>query len=462
MARPRTNVSDWGSIGTAKVWRATTAYRLPDGKRKNVEKVVAEKPLTGTTTTKDAAAEAKATALRLAHEAISGKADPAPVRVTALWRAWCYVRGTDGNRRSIQRYANTKAAAETAVREAAKEVSGKAKAAGGVTGDTTLAQLLQDYISAADISEASRDDYRRSIEKHLIPGLGSLMVRECTTGRLDVYLTGIASTRPALAKQLRAILSNSLAIAVRHDVLTTNPVRGTTPVSRTTKAKAKAAKAAEAGQDYVEDEGPRALTKDELAALRKRVHTWMTEETKGRPRNQDMGDLLEVLAGTGLRIGEVLALRWEHDVDLSSNPATVTVSGTVVRTTKDGLHRKPSPKTRAGHRKLSLPGFATDVLLRRRVESGSEFVFPAANGGLREANNVERQWRDARGEEFTWVTPHSFRRTVLTEITEKGTDRAAMMQGGQSKIAVLEDHYIDRAAEAPDNTAILDALGPSA
>ena len=42
-----------------------------------------------------------------------------------------------------------------------------------------------------------------------------------------------------------------------------------------------------------------------------------------------MRDLIEVMLGSATRIGEVLALR-RCDVDMTANPPTVTVRGTIV------------------------------------------------------------------------------------------------------------------------------------
>lgn len=47
-----------------------------------------------------------------------------------------------------------------------------------------------------------------------------------------------------------------------------------------------------------------------------------------------------------------------------------------------------------------------------------DLVLPSSTGTLREVNNLERQWRDARKSEhltgFEWVTWHTFRKTVAT------------------------------------------------
>lgn len=371
------------------------------------------------------------------------------------WRAWTYVRGIDGQRKPLQRFASTKAAAETAVRQAAREAAGKAKAQEGITPETSVAELLAHYIDAAKVAESSRDDYRSAITKYLNPGVGGLTVREATTGRLDTYLTALAETKPGIAKTCRAVLSGAFKIAVRHDAVAVNPVSGTAPVSRKSEPKSAS------GDDSEPDTGNRAITVAELAALRQRVREWMTAPTQGRPRNQDIADVVDVLSGSGLRVGELLALRWV-DVDLSSTPAVLTISGTVKRTSTQGLHRQPETKTQRGYRKIKVPGYVRDVLLRRRVDASSEYVFPSHTGGLQEAANLARAWRDARGEEFRWVTWHTFRKAVGTRVIENGTDRAAMAQLGHSTIVVTESHYVDRAAEAPDNTAILDAFGPSA
>ena len=167
-----------------------------------------------------------------------------------------------------------------------------------------------------------------------------------------------------------------------------------------------------------------------------------------------------MLLGTGARIGEVLAIRWESDVDLTTNPATVTISGTVVRlpgkaADGGGLIRQSHPKTDAGYRTVKLPAFARDTLMRlylNATPTADHLVFPSAAGTLRDPHNVRRQWRDARGEQFAWVTPHSFRKTVATLIDREATTEDAASQLGHSGTAVTRKHYIEKAASAPDLT----------
>lgn len=360
------------------------------------------------------------------------------------YRAWTRYRAADGKLKTIQRFAESESAAEKAVLKAAKELADRVAGSGGLTPESTARELIVAYLKEveANRSATTHDQYSKMATRHIYPAIGDLQVRECSTGRLDTF---VASLTPGNAKLVRAVLSGAFSLAARHDAVRTSPVdKVARPSSKT------------------DDEGPRALTMDELAELRARVYRWMTDPNQiGRKRNPDIGEVVDVLAGTGIRIGELCALRWT-DIDLKAQPPTLTVTGTVVRSKDKGLWRKPFPKSKAGYRRLRLPAFTVAVLLRRQVESASELVFPSSTGTLREVSNLERQWRDARGETFEWVTPHSFRRTIATLLTQDddGNDRAAMAQLGHSRIAVTEGHYIDRPEEAPDNTKILARMAP--
>ncbi|MDP9637383.1 integrase [Rhodococcus cercidiphylli] len=62
-----------------------------------------------------------------------------------------------------------------------------------------------------------------------------------------------------------------------------------------------------------------------------------------------------------------------------------------------------------------------------------DVIFPSTTGMLRDPHNVRRQWRDARGDEFARVTPHSFRKTVATLIDRESKEGDASVQLGHSE-----------------------------
>ncbi len=121
-----------------------------------------------------------------------------------------------------------------------------------------------------------------------------------------------------------------------------------------------------------------------------------------------MADLIEVMLGTGARIGEVLALRWS-DVDLDAK--RLLVSGTIKTEPHKGTYRKSLTKART----VELAEFAVAALQRRQGAmpiNNIDVVFPTRNGTWQQVNNVERRWRQIRTEAgLEWVTPEVFRRS---------------------------------------------------
>lgn len=331
-------------------------------------------------------------------------------------------------------------ALEAVVRERTKDLGQD------VNGSTTIEQLAGEWLRELEQSKLrprTVAEYRALVEGAVIPALGGLELREVTVGRVQRFLAALAESTPAKARNTKVVLSEMFALAVRHDALQHNPVAGTR-------------------LPHVDRKPPKALSPDEYRALRANVAAWQAAPAEtGRPRTPDLVDVLDVLAGTGLRIGELCALRWV-DVDLEGERPTLTVSGTVTQVKGQGLIRQPMPKTDAGHRTVMLPRFVIAVLLRRSVavpegdESG--LVFPSSALTLRSPHNLRRQLRDARGEGFEWVTPHTLRRSAATAIDRvMGTDAAAA-QLGHASPSVTGMHYVERAAMAPDLTHVLEGF----
>lgn len=373
------------------------------------------------------------------HEAAPGR-----------WRATARFRDFDGRTRQVEAWGATGPKAEGAL------VSAMTDRADPTSEDVTphmrvdaLAALwlreLEQRAAGGDLARQSLDQYRAVLAGTVVPALGGLTIREVTTKRVDALLQTVAAKHPAKARQVRVVVAGLMGLAVRYDAKTTNPVRE----ARSLKGTGKPA---------------RALTVDELRALREGVRTWQTTTgTKGPKRAGDLLDVVDVLLGTGARIGEVLAIRWA-DVDLAAERPTVTISGTVVQVKGEGLRRQGHPKTAAGWRTIVLPRFAADTLLRLQVAAHGnvhDVVFPSSTGTLRSPHNFRRQWRDARAAAgFTWVTPHTYRKTVATLLDRERDVKTAAGQLGHSGTAVTERHYVAKAAQAVDSSDVLQALAP--
>jgi len=195
------------------------------------------------------------------------------------------------------------------------------------------------------------------------------------------------------------------------------------------------------------------------------LRAWTTKERPGPKATSDMADIIDLMLATGARIGEILALRWT-DVALDASRPNLTINGTIKTEPGKGTYRKASPKSDSSVRTVALPGFAVEVLQRRRAtnkESSNDAVFPTRNGTWQQVNNVERRWRQIRQDTgLDWVTPHTFRKTVATLISERVDADTASQQLGHSSPAITREFYISKPAIAADVADVLEELADPA
>lgn len=154
-------------------------------------------------------------------------------------------------------------------------------------------------------------------------------------------------------------------------------------------------------------------------------------------------------------------MRWS-DLDLDGELPTLSVSGTIKTETGKGTYRKPTPKSDASRRTMVLPPFAAELLRVRRefaTANPHAAVFATRNGTWHQVVNIERRWRQIRKDTgYEWVTPHTFRKTVATLISEATTSELASRQLGHSSSQVTRDHYIAKPPVSADLSTPLETL----
>jgi integrase len=69
---------------------------------------------------------------------------------------------------------------------------------------------------------------------------------------------------------------------------------------------------------------------------------------------------------------------------------------------------------------------------------------------------VRTHWRQIRGEDLSWVVPHTVRKSVVTAIERALGLEAAARQAGHSSSEITRRHYVERSVTVPDYTAALD------
>jgi integrase len=343
------------------------------------------------------------------------------------WSARTYVRDLDGERRLVSRRGPSGAAAERGLRQALAERT--APAHGAIGPHTRIRDLAERWFAGvqADVKAGDRSPntarlYRHYLDRHILPGVGALRLREATVARLDEFVGAIhASSGAAAAKACRSALSGVLGLAVRYGVVPTNPVRDISRI-RSVGGRVKA----------------RSLTVDECAR-------WLAQlEADPVAVRRDLPDLTRLFLATGVRIGEAIAIGWDT-IDLTR--ALVEIDHKIIRVKGQGLLRVRRTKSDAGHRTLPLPLFAIRMLERLRAESdGALPLFPDALGGWRDPSNLSRDLREARGSgEFAWVTSHVFRKTCATLLDEGDLSaRQIADQLGHAKVSMTQDNYLGR------------------
>ena len=235
---------------------------------------------------------------------------------------------------------------------------------------------------------STQKNHRHIVAKHLVPRFGDTAVCDVTRQEIQAYVAHLnqAGYAPKTVDHIHDVLSAVLRTAVKWGHLSDNPARGVDlPTLKTVKPKW-------------------ALTIDQAVALLKALP----------PLARTM---CGVAVLTGLRRGELFALRWQA-LDLDAGVLAVQEA---VYEGKFG-----TPKTAAGLRSLPLAETAIELLRawrQRAKRTGPEdLVFSTWSGKPISPNNVLRRWVFPACAELglpnaSWLT---FRRTYASWAHHKG------------------------------------------
>ena len=309
-----------------------------------------------------------------------------------------------------------------------KLTAAMADASKGITtdgGPKTVGAFLTSWLEDTVRGSVRKTTYDRNeslCRVHLIPGLGKKKLKSLTAQDIAGFYRRKLDTNlsPASVHKMHVTLHKALKQAVRWGYMTKNPADDVDPPK-------------------VHTEEVHPLTRDEAKRLLRIVQ----------------GDRLEALytvaLHTGLRQGELLALRWE-DVDLETRKLQVR------RTlTKDGGKLTVGPtKTAKGRRTVKLTRDAVEALrghLTRQLEEidglGDDFqdnglVFCTGKGTLINPTNLRKRsfapLLDKAG--LPHMTFHQLRHTAATILLLKNVNPKIVSEMlGHVSIAITLDTY---------------------
>lgn len=267
------------------------------------------------------------------------------------WLITYYVTSpvTGERQRVLRRGSLTKKAAQTKLR------TELAKADRGEWVDPSrekLVDYLGVWLDGQRLRPSTISSYRKNVRLHIAPRLGDTPLARITATQVNAWLRELEATGRAdgagglsarTTRYVFTILRSALSDAVRDGRLTVNPTDRATPPS-----------ASEARAPEMQ-----AWTVDQLRTFL----GWSAG------RGDDLHVAWLLLAATGMRRGEALALRW-RDVDLDSGRIAVRRSVGVVKTKGEG-EQIVEGTTKSGHaRVVDLDAETVAVLRSYRAQRG--------------------------------------------------------------------------------------------
>jgi integrase len=264
------------------------------------------------------------------------------------------------------------------------------------------------------VSTGTAQRYEQLIEMHIVPHLGTQLVQKLSTTDVERWHRTLMTEgrrgrngrpdsedglHPRTIGHAHRILSKALREGMRHGLVFRN-------VCTLEQA------------PRVVTEDMRILTPEQVAGFPALVH--------GHPLEAPV----LVALFTGMRRGEILALRWGN-VDLDEEVIQVRES---LEQTKIGLRFK-LPKSKAGVRDIRLPAIVTDALqdhrkreLERRFQLGqgrpsdADLVFPTWDGSPWQPNAFSGAWSKLAQELGLSVSLHGLRHTHASQLIDMGID----------------------------------------
>jgi integrase len=280
-------------------------------------------------------------------------------------------------------YRRSKTEAKQALRQALKD-----RDEGIVpVGNTTLNNLLDSWLEDLEgaVSRRTFENRECVIRVHIRAGIG--LERLSKLSHKDfakLYRNKVAGgLKPSSVKRIHALLKQAFGDAVRRRYITHNPLSEVRP--------------------------PREV-RDEKQILSPDQVRHLLESVRG-----GRFELAVILGATcALRVGEVLALRWE---DFAMDRGTLTIRRTL------WAGETWATKTMGSKRTLKLPAIALEAVERHmNIGGDTGWAFPTCNDTPVAAPNFHHSWkailRDAGLPEST--TFHSLRHGVASTLLDRG------------------------------------------
>jgi integrase len=322
-------------------------------------------------------------------------------------RSWRlkYDLGTDGAGKRQTRYVTLRGTRAEAQAQAVKILATIADGTHTDPSRETVAEFVERWLKTwanDNTSHATWTSYSQLLRKHLVTRFGARPIQKLRPADLQAVYSAMAAE--ALADRTRLHLHRVIHVMLKHAAQW-----GVVPRNVASMVDAPRVKAREM----------EVLTPGEMRTVLETL------------RGKDLYPIAAVGLATGLRRGELLALRW---ADVNLEAGYLQIERGLEETPRGGLVFK-APKTRHGRRQVTLPP-STVALLRdhhraqleqrllfgRGKEPADALVFGNFDGSPRSPHWVTATWRKVAKRAGIRATFHSLRHTHASTLIASGLD----------------------------------------
>ena len=271
---------------------------------------------------------------------------------------------------------------------------------GAPTVNDLIRRFLDEHVSRKRSS--TQVDYRIAIERHIQPAIGSRKVAEVTWADIDALHRKLTKAgKPIQANRVAAVSSKMFALAIKWRLRLDNPAKG---IERNLETRRK-----------------RYATPAELQRLMSALD---------RHPDQQGADIFRLCMLTGCRSHEAMDARWDG-VDLDTGVWTKPGATTKQKTD----HVVP----------LSAP--AGQLLAKLRLQTNSEWVFPAPDSNTAHRVTTAKSWRLlCKTAKVSGLRVHDLRHSFASQLVSQGASLpliGALLGHTQAQTTARYAHLFD-------------------
>lgn len=342
--------------------------------------------------------------------------------------------GFDGNGKQIRHYSTFRPPEGTSGEKADRlamiayeEFFNKCHNLDNENGNMFFKELCTAYFNEYAQNELKRttaEQYKKTIDKHIMPVFGNRRLKSIRKRDIQSFLCNQPNLKGSSCRKLKIILSSVFSFAVDEGFIENNPCKN---------AKHK--------KDTYDMTKFNYLTKDQAIKL--------LDATK---EYSQLNIIIRLLLLTGMRIGELLSLDYNTDIDFDYN--IIRINSTLAYA--DGEWFADTTKTEKSNRVIKVNSAIIDMIkeeMKHReerkqlcgdawVENG--FLFVRVDGKNLDRSKVNKEFKELlKANNLPAIHLHSLRHTFATLLIYLGNDTKAVSTAlGHSQTQITNDIYV--------------------